>query len=136
NGSLKEAMRLVDSAVASGANCVKFQMRDLNTLYLNNGNSNDPSADLGTQYILDLLSKFQLSDADFEELFVYCESINIPVLCTPFDIVSADKLERMNIEAFKVASADLTNHELLMHLCEKNKPLIVSTGMSTEEEII
>lgn len=136
NGSLDEAKRLVNSAIECGANCVKFQMRDLNTLYINQGKSNDPSADLGTQYVLDLLSKFQLSDTEFEELFIFCESLNVPVLCTPFDVVSADKLERMNIKAYKVASADLTNHDLLAHLCTKKKPLIVSTGMSTEEEII
>lgn len=136
NGNLEEAKRLVDSAISSGADCVKFQMRDLDTLYVNRGSSNDPSADLGTQYVLDLLSRFQLSDQDFVELFDYCKSKGIPALCTPFDKSSVDKLEKMGVSAYKVASADLTNHELLVHIANKKKPIIVSTGMSREEEII
>ena len=136
NGCLEEAKRLVDSAKSSGADCVKFQMRDLDTLYVNQGSSNDPSADLGTQYVLDLLSRFQLSDEDFIELFDYCSSQQIPALCTPFDKVSADKLENMGIAAYKISSADLTNHELLTHIALKKKPIIISTGMSREEEII
>ena len=136
NGSLDEAKRLVDSAIESGADCVKFQMRDIESLYINSGKADDISADLGTQYVLDLLSRFQLADHEFECIFEYCREKNVPVLCTPFDKVSADKLDSMGIEAYKVASADLTNHELLLHLIKKNKPLIISTGMSTEDEII
>ncbi len=136
NGSLAEAKRLVDSAIASGADCVKFQMRDLETLYVNAGLRSDESADLGTQYVLDLLRKFQLSDGDFLSLFDYCFQNNIVAICTPFDKVSADKLDELNVAAFKVASADLTNHELLLHLVRKGRPMLVSTGMSTEQEII
>ncbi len=132
NGSLSEAKKLVDSAINNGADIVKFQMRDVETLYVNQGNSTD----LGTQYVLDLLERFQLTDREFEELFAHCKSKNIPILCTPFDIVSADKLEKIGVDAYKVASADLTNHELILHLIKKNKPLIISTGMSTEREII
>jgi len=132
NGSLKDAKNLVDSAIKSGADIVKFQMRNVDTLYVNQGNSTD----LGTQYVLDLLARFQLTNREFEELFAYCSSKSIPVLCTPFDRISADKLEEIGVDAYKVASADLTNHELLVHLIKKNKPLIISTGMSTEKEIM
>ncbi|MFT7009294.1 MAG: sialic acid synthase SpsE/sugar phosphate isomerase/epimerase [Colwellia sp.] len=136
NGSLKLAKELVDLANNSGADCVKFQMRDMASMYNNEGNDDDASQDLGAQYVLDLLKRFQLSDEEFIELFDYCKEKNILALCTPFDETSADKLEKIGIAGFKVASADLTNHRLLKHLATKKLPLILSTGMSVEQEII
>lgn len=136
NGSLELAKKLVDLAIGAGADCVKFQMRDMVTAYNNEGDNEDASQDLGSQYVLDLLKKFQLRDNEFEELFQYCRQNNILALCTPFDRASADKLEEMNVQGFKVASADLTNHQLIKHLAQKKMPLILSTGMSVEKEII
>ncbi len=135
NGSLELAKKLVDEAVAAGANCAKFQMRDLASLYRNSGDSNDASEDLGSQYILDLLSRFQLKDDEFNKIFDYCKGKNLEVLCTPFDKASVDKLDAYGVDAYKIASADLTNHELLEYIAEKGKPMLVSTGMSSEEEI-
>ncbi len=136
NGSLARAKELVNLAVEAGADCVKFQMRDLKSLYNNQGDGDDNAQDLGSQYVLDLLKRFQLSDDDFAELFAYCHDKDILALCTPFDLESADKLEKLGVAAFKVASADLTNHKLLQHLAQKKRPLIVSTGMAYESEII
>ncbi|CAH0527230.1 N-acetylneuraminate synthase family protein [Vibrio hippocampi] len=136
NGSLELAKELVDLAVDAGADCVKFQMRDMASMYNNEGDDNDASQDLGAQYVLDLLKRFQLSDDEFIELFAYCKQKNILALCTPFDESSADKLEKIGVAGFKVASADLTNHKLLKHLAAKKLPLILSTGMSVEQEII
>lgn len=136
NGSKELAKRLAKLAKESGANCAKFQMRDLSSLYANKGDSSDASQDLGSQYTLDLLSKFQLSNQDLFEVFDYCYEIGITPLCTPWDIESVHQLEEYGIEAFKVASADLTNHELLGELAKTGKPLICSTGMSIDSEII
>ncbi len=136
NGSLDLAKQLVDLASAAGADCVKFQMRDMASLYNNDGDNDDASQDLGSQYVLDLLKRFQLSDDEFIEIFAYCKLKGILALCTPFDESSADKLEKIGVAGFKVASADLTNHKLLKHLAEKKLPLILSTGMSVEQEII
>ena len=135
NGDLNLAKRLVDEAVLSGANCAKFQLRDLSTLYSNSGNASDPSEDLGSQYTLDLLSRFQLSTVDMFNIFDYCYEKNIIPLCTPWDLASVDALERYGIEGYKSASADLTNPELLTRLAATGKPLICSTGMSIESEI-
>jgi N-acetylneuraminate synthase len=135
NGSLDAAKKLVDEAISAGADCVKFQMRDLDSLYVNKGCDDDTSEDLGSQYVLDLLRKYQLSDASFKTLFEYCRSRNITPLCTPFDIKSADKLLTLGVAAFKVASADLTNHPLLRHLTASGLPLFISTGMASESEI-
>lgn len=136
NGSLDLAKRMVEESIKAGANCAKFQMRDLKSLYVNAGDINDSSQDLGSQYTLDLLSRFQLKTEEMFSVFDYCKSLGIIPLCTPWDISSVDKLEEYGMPAYKVASADLTNHELLHRLIETTKPLLVSTGMSRENEII
>lgn len=136
NGSLELAKKLIDLAVESGADCAKFQMRNLRSLYRNAGNANDVSEDLGSQYTLDLLSRFQLDPEEMFAAFNYCEGRNIIPLCTPWDLESLFLLEEYGMQAYKVASADLNNHDLLVALAKTGKPLICSTGMSTEQEII
>jgi len=136
NGSLELAYKLIDEAYLAGADCAKFQMRDLEAVYKNKGNPNDDSADLGTQYTLDLLSRFQLSADDLFRAFDYCHQKKIQPLCTPWDLESLTRLEAYGMPAYKVASADFTNTELLDALIQTKKALICSTGMSTESEIL
>ena len=135
NGSLELAYRLVDKAADAGANCAKFQMRSMRELYRNSGDASDASEDLGTQYTLDLLSRFQLSVEDLFRVFDYCKEKDILPLCTPWDIESLAALETYGMQAYKLASADLTNHELLDAVARTGKPMICSTGMSSESEI-
>ena len=134
NGSVERAFKLVDLAFNAGADCAKFQMRDLNSLYTG-ANYVSGSEDLGSEYTIDLLKRFQLNDEEMFRVFDYCKTKGILPLCTPWDEVSLDKLEKYRMAAYKVASADLTNHRLIERLCETRKPLIVSTGMSMEDEI-
>lgn len=134
NGDIKLAKHLVDLAAAAGADCVKFQMRDLDSLY-KGGSGKDQSADLGAQYTMDLLSRFQLSNDELVDVFDYCKSLGLTPMCTPWDIKSLQVLEAYGMEAYKVASADFTNHQLLGAMAATGKPLICSTGMSTEAEI-
>ncbi|MDJ0688925.1 MAG: N-acetylneuraminate synthase family protein [Xenococcaceae cyanobacterium MO_188.B32] len=136
NGSLELARQLIDAAVLAGANCAKFQLRDLNSLYVNAGNANDAKEDLGSQYTLDLLSRFQLSPEEMFAAFDYCKEQGILPLCTPWDKNSLSLLEDYGMPAYKVASADFTHHDFLKVLAKTGKPLICSTGMSTENEII
>ncbi|MGK7894836.1 MAG: N-acetylneuraminate synthase family protein [Xenococcus sp. (in: cyanobacteria)] len=136
NGSLELAQKLIDKAVLAGANCAKFQLRDLGSLYHNAGNANDATEDLGSQYTLDLLSRFQLSPEEMFIAFDYCKERGILPLCTPWDERSLSLLESYGMPAYKVASADLTNHDFLKVLAKTGKPLICSTGMSTETEIM
>jgi len=135
NGDVELAKKLVDLAIDAGADCVKFQMRNIESLYKNSGKSDDKSADLGAQYTLDLLSRFQLTNDELIEVFDYCRSKGIISLCTPWDLHSLEVLEDYGMDAYKVSSADLTNTELLEALAATGKPLICSTGMSTESEI-
>jgi sialic acid synthase SpsE/sugar phosphate isomerase/epimerase len=136
NGSREMAIRLIDQAVKAGADCAKFQMRTMSQLYRNAGDANDASEDLGAQYTLDLLSRFQLGPEDMFAAFDHCKSQGILPLCTPWDRESLELLERYGMAAYKVASADLTNHDLLAAIARTRKPLICSTGMSEEGEIV
>jgi N-acetylneuraminate synthase len=135
NGSLELAKQMVNEAVAAGADCVKFQMRHMKALYRNAGNPNDVEEDLGSQYTLDILSRFFLSDDEMFKIFDYSQTKGILPLCTPWDHESINALESYGVEAYKVASADLTNHDLLLKLVKTRKPILSSTGMSIESEI-
>jgi len=135
NGNIEIALQLIDAAQAAGADCAKFQMRDMSKLYRNAGDSNDMASDLGTQYTLDLLERFQLTDDELFRCFDYTASKGLIPLCTPWDETSLDKLNRWGMEGFKVASADFTNHALISQLAATGKPLICSTGMASELEI-
>ncbi|MDA9337214.1 N-acetylneuraminate synthase family protein [Planktomarina temperata] len=135
NGSIKMALELVDAAVEAGANCVKFQMRDMASVYRKKSLEKH-GEDLGTEYVLDLLGKFQLTVEEHQEVFKYCRSKDILYMCTPWDQLSISVLKNLGVPAYKVASADLTNLPLLSDLIATGKPLILSTGMSTEAEIL
>ena len=133
NGSVDLAKELVDLAKASGADAVKFQLRDMDALY--RGGTAGAGEDLGPQYTLDLLARFNLPAERLVEVFDHAREVGIDALCTPWDTPSVDALVGYGVPALKIASADLTNHGLLRHAADSGTPLIVSTGMSTETEI-
>lgn len=135
NGDIKSAKHLVDLAIKAGADCTKFQMRFMDQLHRNEGKANDPSEDLGSQYVLDQLSKFQLTPDEYAEVFDYCLDSGVLPMCTPWDMKSLEFLDRWGMTAYKIASADLVNHDLLAATAQTGKPMVVSTGMSTETEI-
>jgi sialic acid synthase SpsE/sugar phosphate isomerase/epimerase len=134
NGSFERAIHMVDLAVGMGADCAKFQMRQLDEVYRKRTLRKD-GEDLGTEYVLDLLRRFELSVEQHRQLADYCAGKGILYLCTPWDKRSVDVLETMAVPAYKVASADLTNLPLLDKLCSTGKPLILSTGMSSRKEV-
>lgn len=135
NGSLDLAKRLVDVSADAGADCVKFQMRDMKALY-RQGDGSSAGEDLGPQYTLDLLSKFSLTNDELFEAFDHARARGIEVMCTPWDRPSVDALVGYGLPALKIASADLTNHDLVSYAAATGVPLILSTGMSSEEEIV
>ena len=135
NGDVEVGKRLVELAAEAGADCAKFQMRDVSSLYGAAANEEADAQDLGAQYTLDLLNKFNLSVPDLFVLFDRCRELGMEPMCTPWDLKSLEALEQYGMAAYKVASADLTNHELLTAMAQTGKPLICSTGMSREFEI-
>ncbi len=134
-GDISMAKMLVDEAKSAGADCAKFQMRNMSSVYKNDGKSDDASADLGVQYTTDLLERYQLSNEELFDIFDYCKSKDILPMCTPWDNESLNHLENYGMSAYKVASADFTNFELLEKVNATGKPFFCSTGMSTENEI-
>ena len=134
NGSVELALEMVDAAHEAGANCVKFQMRNMSAVYRKKSLAKQ-GEDLGTEYILDLLERFQLSYSEHKQVAQYCKDKGILYMCTPWDSDSIVALEALDVPAYKVASADLTNLPLIEGLIATKKPLILSTGMSSVEEI-
>ena len=134
NGSFENAIKLVDQAVDIGVDCVKFQMRHMDQVYRSKSLKRK-GEDLGTEYVLDLLDKFQLTNEEHFRIKKYCDEKNLEYMCTPWDIKSIEVLEKFDVKAYKVASADLTNLPLIEELINTKKPIILSTGMSSINEI-
>ncbi len=134
NGEAAIARQLIDKVAEAGADCVKFQMRDLDSLYVTTDGSS-LKENLNTQYSLDLLSKVHLPPEELFKLFDYAKARGLFVMCTPFDVASVERLEEYGMDVYKIGSPDMTNYELLYRLIKTGKPLIVSTGMADQNEI-
>lgn len=135
NGILPLALELIDVAVSAGADAVKFQKRNLDSLYAKKYLDNANSGEKTLRYLLPILQRVELPEQAFYQIVEYCQKKGITFLCSAFDPESADFLDQLGVPAFKVASADLTNLPLLDYLAQKRKPLILSTGMSRMEEV-
>lgn len=132
NGDFELAKELVIALHQAGADSAKFQMRNMDALYAN-GNGTD---DLATEYTKDLLSKFQLSQENLLYLFEFTKDLGMVPICTPWDEESLRVLQEADMMAYKIASADMTNFQLIEKVIQTGKPLICSTGMSEEDEIL
>ncbi len=133
NGSILEGYKLVDEAFNAGFDAIKLQFRSNNT-YGNFYNNYD--IDLGTEYIINELERTNLNYADEQKLCDYIKSKGIDFIGTPFDDEALIRLKSFKPDLIKIASCDLTNF-LLLEKCVKTEiPLILSTGMSNETEII
>jgi sialic acid synthase SpsE/sugar phosphate isomerase/epimerase len=136
NGSPDLAKRLIDLAADAGADAAKFQMRHMSSMYRNDGNANNASEDLGAQYTLEVLARATLTDDEMIDAFDHCRARGLIPLCSPWDLESVAVLAAYGLEGYKVASADMTNHDLLRAIAAIGKPMMVSTGMSSEQEIL
>src|SRR3989338_2718057 len=136
NGSIKRARQLIKAAAATGADAVKFQKRNLEEVYQKKLLDNPNSAEQKYQYLIPLLKEFELPDEAFVELEKYAEELGIIFLVNGWDVKSVGWIEdNLHIPVHKVGSPDMTNDELLEVIAATKKPMIVSTGMSREEEI-
>lgn len=137
NGSLSNAKLLVDKAKEAGADCIKFQtFVSQNIVTMNAG-----KAEYQKQYTdpyesqLDMLRKLELSFDDFIELNIYCKQKQIEFLSTAFDLDSIDFLNSLDMKRWKIPSGDITNLPYLLKIAKFKKPIILSTGMSTIDEV-
>lgn len=136
NGDINIAKKLVDKAKEAGADCIKFQTfiakkiaskRAMKAEYQVRQTGNDESQ-------VDMLSKLELSFEEFFELNDYCKSKEIEFLSTGFDFDSIDFLNSLGMKKWKIPSGDITNLPYLIKIAKLNKPIILSTGMSTLKE--
>jgi N,N'-diacetyllegionaminate synthase len=137
NGDINIAKKLIDIAVDAGADAVKFQTYKTENLVTNYANMAEyQKNNIGKEDSqFNMLKKLELSFDDFIELKDYCDSKNIIFMSTPFDFESADFLNEIGVEVFKISSPDLINIPLLIHIAEFKKPIILSSGMSNLSDI-
>lgn len=137
NGDVAIAHRLVEAAANAGADAVKFQAFRADELVTPAAEKasyqQQTTGAQGNQY--DMLSVLQLSADEQAALKTHCESLGILYLCTPYEAASVDMLDALDVAGFKIASTDTTNTPLLRHVASKGRPTILSTGMSTLEEV-
>src|SRR5262245_2914967 len=131
NGDAALALQLVHAAADAGATAIKFQTHFPEHEMLRGGAT---AAYVG-ESLFDLLTRTALSRADHFRLRDAANERGIVFLSTPFSREAADFLETVGVAAYKTGSGELTNLPLQQHIARKGKPMIVSTGMSTPEEI-
>ncbi|MDO8500046.1 MAG: N-acetylneuraminate synthase family protein [bacterium] len=136
NGDPELAKKLIQSAAECGADAVKFQKRTIEDILIKEALEKpyDSPTALAATYG-EHRKKLELSEDAWRELRDFAAEKNIVFFASVWDKKSTDFLDSLGTPVFKVASADLTNLPLLEHIAAKGKPIIMSTGMSTLEEI-
>lgn len=136
NGSVETALQLVEVAAESGADAVKFQTFRAEQLVAAGAEKADyQKAATGAGDQLAMLRGLELDRAAHERIAKRCAELGIEFMSTPFDIESARFLVGLGMRRIKVPSGEITNHPLLDDLSELGLPLILSTGMSTLDEV-
>ncbi|MEK7589161.1 MAG: N-acetylneuraminate synthase family protein [Patescibacteria group bacterium] len=160
NGSIEIAKRLIDAASEAGAQAVKFQKRTVPVVYLPEELAKPRAVDrtvlenainrgvLSPEAVVrlqksdfkdstngDLKWALEFTEAEYRGLFDYAKSKGLLAFASPWDLESVDVLERLNVPCCKIASANLTDHDLLRKARATGKPVILSTGMSTSGEV-
>lgn len=137
NGSLKTAKEMVCLAAEAGADAIKFQTFRSESLLSKTAQKADYQKEQtgSDESQLDMIKKLELSFDSFVELQSYCKEKGILFLSTPFDFESIDFLAALDMPIFKVPSGEVTNLPHLLKIASFKKPVILSTGMCTMEEV-
>jgi len=137
NGCLKTAKELIDTASSCGADAVKFQSyvtEDLVAKFAEKANYQKLNSN-SKESQFEMLKRYELSEEDHYRLFDYCNKKDIIFMSSPFDLKSLDMLINLGVDIIKIPSGEITNYPLLREIGKSNKQTILSTGMSTIEEI-
>lgn len=136
NGSDDMALQLVETAARCGADAVKFQTFTAEKLVRPGAEKADyQKRETGQGDQFDMLKKLEMSMDLHRKLIKRCDELNIEFMSTPFDEEAADFLIALGMKRIKVPSGEITNHPFLAYLAAKNVPMILSTGMSTLQEV-
>lgn len=132
---LKRAKKLIDVAVTTGADAIKFQTFRTETVYVQNAGSVGYLRDKGIKKsINEIFQNLSMPYEIIPELAHFCEQKKIMFMSTPFSIIDAEKIDPY-VEIHKIASYEINHVRLIEKLCKTKKPLIISTGASTYDEI-
>jgi N-acetylneuraminate synthase len=135
NGSLDAAKRLIDVAVHNGVDAVKFQKRTPELCVPPDQRNHMRETPWGYISYLDYRYKVEFGPEEYTEIDRHCKKAGIIWFASVWDEPSVDMMKPFNPPCYKIPSASLTDHNLLRHLRKTGKPLILSTGMSTMEQI-
>ena len=137
NGSIELAKKLIDVAAEARADFVKFQTFKAETLVTQTADKAEYQKELTgageTQF--DMIKKLELDKEAHLKLIAYCEKKKIEFLSSPFDHKSIDMLAELGLKRFKIPSGEITNLPYLRHIGRMGKPVVMSTGMSTLNEV-
>jgi len=125
-GNYKKAKKMIKDAHDSGAECVKFQCHIIEDEMI----PNEVIPANAKESIWDIMKRCSLSQKEEEKLKKYTEELNMIYLSTPFSRAAANRLEEMNIPAYKIGSGECNNYPLIKHIASFGKPIILSTGMN------
>lgn len=135
NGDLKTAKKLIDAAALAGCDAVKFQKRTPELCVPPEQRKVMRETPWGVMTYIEYRERVELGLAEYSEIDAYCGSKGVYWFAAPWDIPSVDFLEQFNPVCHKVPSAAITDLDLLRHLAATRRPIILSTGMSTLEQI-
>ena len=134
NGSVELAKKMIDIAVTTGCDAVKFQKRTVDIVYTKEELASERKSVFGNTNG-DLKRGLEFGEKEYKEIDEYCKEKGIIWFASCWDENSVDFIEQFNPPCYKIASACLTDDNLLRYTKAKGKPIILSTGMSTMEEI-
>ena len=134
NGDVELAKKLIDVAVQAGCNAVKFQKRTIDVVYTKEELSKPRENPFG-ETNGDLKYGLEFGKEQYDKIDQYCKEKEIPWFVSPWDEGSVDFVEQYDTPCYKIASACLTDDGLLMYIHSKGRPVILSTGMSTLEQV-
>ena len=135
NGDVEIAKKLIDVAADAGAQAVKFQKRTPEISTPEHMRDVPRDTPWGTMTYLEYRYRVEFDREQYVEIGDYATMRGLHWFASPWDVPAAEFLEDLNVVAHKVASASVTDHELLRYLASTGKPIILSTGMSTYEQI-
>jgi N-acetylneuraminate synthase len=135
NGELRNAFALIDAAKAAGMDAVKFQKRTPEVCTPRDQWDIERDTPWGRMTYLDYRHRVEFGEEEYRQIDEYCQEVGIDWFASPWDVESVDFLGGFNQPAFKVASACLTDDTLLRAMRSTGKTVILSTGMSTPDQI-
>jgi N,N'-diacetyllegionaminate synthase len=136
NGKLDIALKLADAAKEAGADAVKFQLYNaIEQISVNSPTASYQRLATGDKLMLDMAKNYDLPWYLHEKIANHCAEIEIDYMASCFDTDAIDFYRKLNGKVLKIASGEITNIELIQYACKTNLPIILSTGMSTLDEI-